>query len=245
MSNWLNSVRAALDNSAQPIRLFFRDDDAGWANDRLLALLDIFGQVGMPIDCAVIPEILDQTLSHELLCRWQQAKQFIGLHQHGYSHSNHEPPESRKNEFGSNRNKDQQKSDIAAGQAFLHDILGDALDPIFTPPWNRCTQATVDCLEELDFKLLSRDISAVKLDTVNVKQVPIHLDWSKVLKTSSNPLPMLSQSIANHLHNNTLTGIMLHHADMNTENLQPLTELLSVLASHQQVQSLLLRETIG
>jgi predicted deacetylase len=240
MPNWLKSISDVLDNAEQPVRLFFRDDDAGWANDRLYALLDTFAQFRIPIDLAVIPEALDHTLVDELLSR-QQAQQLIGLHQHGYSHTNHEPI-GRKCEFGSNRNKNQQKTDIEMGQIRLHEALGSALDPIFTPPWNRCTRDTVACLEELDFRLLSRDVTASELESATLQQVPVHVNWSRMLDM---PLSELSLAIADNLKNNELTGIMLHHADMDNENLKPLAELLAVLADHNNAHGLLLRELLG
>jgi Uncharacterized protein conserved in bacteria (DUF2334) len=240
MSNWLKSISNVLDSAEQPVRIFFRDDDAGWANDRFYALLDKFAQSGIPIDLAVIPEALDQVLVDELLSR-QQTQQLIGLHQHGYSHTNHEPT-GRKCEFGSSRSKSQQKTDIAMGQKRLHEALGSALDPIFTPPWNRCTQETVECLEELDFRLLSRDATASELQSAMLQQVPVHVNWSRMLDM---PLSELSLAIANNLGNNDHTGIMLHHADMNTEHLKPLAELLVLFADHDNAQGLLLKEFLG
>lgn len=245
MHNWLSPIHAVLDSSSQPLRYFFRDDDAGWSNHQLMSLLDVFAKAQIPIDLAVIPECLDESLSENLICRWQQDKGLIGFHQHGLSHCNHETAGSRKCEFGSSRSKEQQKTDIAAGQLLLREVLNDALDPIFTPPWNRCTQTTVECLEELDFKLLSRDSTAEKLNINKLKQVPVHLDWSKIIKTAPDPLLQLGQTIANLLMNHALTGIMLHHADMDAQNLPPLMELLSLFSAHSQAQGLLLRETIG
>jgi Uncharacterized protein conserved in bacteria (DUF2334) len=240
MPNWLKSISDVLDSAEQPVRLFFRNDDAGWANDRLFALLDKFAQSGMPIDLAVIPEALDQALADELLSR-QQAQQLIGLHQHGYSHTNHEPI-GRKCEFGSSRSKNQQKTDIAKGQKRLRETLGSVLDPFFTPPWNRCTRDTVACLEELDFRLLSRDLTASELESATLQQRPVHINWSRMLDI---PLSELGLAIANNLKSNELTGIMLHHADMDKEHLKPLAELLALFADHNNAHGLLLRESLG
>ncbi len=244
MSNWLTAVSDVLNRKEKPVRLFFRDDDAGWADDKLCLLLDVFAKAAMPIDIAIIPDALNESLANELLARWRQKPQFIGLHQHGFSHTNHEPI-GRKCEFGSTRAKDAQKNDIQQGQCRLKAALGIALDPFFTPPWNRCTQLTVECLEELNFSLLSRDITATNLHSSSLQQVPVHIDWSKFIKTSVNALSDLGQTIARNLEINNLTGIMLHHADMNAENLKSLTELLALCAAHHNVQGLLLRDTLG
>jgi hypothetical protein len=240
MANWLDAVGEVLDNAVKPIRVFFRDDDAGWSNDRLYALLDEFARSGMPIDLAVIPEALDQVLADELLSR-QQAQQLIGLHQHGYSHTNHEPI-GRKCEFGSSRSKSQQKTDIAMGQKRLHEALGSVLDPIFTPPWNRCTRDTVACLEELNFCLLSRDVTASELESATLQQRPVHINWSRMLDI---PLSELGLAIADNLKSSDYTGIMLHHADMGKEHLKPLAELLALFADHSNAHGLLLRESLG
>jgi hypothetical protein len=239
MSDWLRDVRTVLDKAEQPVSVFFRDDDAGWSNDKLYELLDEFGRFGMPIDLAVIPQNLDTNLAGELLCRRCQTKPLLGLHQHGYSHANHEPL-GRKCEFGPTRSKIQQKNDIEKGRHLLREALGKALDPFFTPPWNRCTQTTIECLAELNFKLLSRDATAVKLEPLTLKQTPVHIDWSRMLNIS---LSELGRAIAINLAQNALTGSMLHHADRSRINLIPLAELLALFSQHNNVQGLLLRNT--
>lgn len=242
MPNWLKPVREVLDHAKIPIEIFFRDDDAGWETGRLYALLDEFAKAGIPIDLAVIPDALDDGLSAELLSRWRQNKHQLGLHQHGFSHTNHET-EGRKCEFGISRAKSQQKADIAKGQEMLSKHFGQALDPFFTPPWNRCTQVTAECLEELGFKVLSRDSSAISFNAMNIRQVPVQVDWSKIIKVPGQALPELGRIIAINLASDNLTGIMLHHADMDKVQLEPLAELLAVFSEHDNATVSSLRDT--
>lgn len=242
MSEWLQAITHVLDNTPQPIQVFFRDDDAGWANERLYSLLDVFAKAAMPIDLAIIPGASDQALADELLARKQQSA-CIGLHQHGYTHTNHELV-GRKCEFGHHRSKTQQFDDLRQGQTILTDLLGNQLDPIFTPPWNRCTQDTADCLEDLDFQILSRDITAQPINTMQLKQIPVHIDWSRFLKTT-DPLAELEVSIAKQLANTSLTGIMLHHADMTKTALKPLAQLLKLFADHPHIHGMLLRDSLS
>lgn len=232
-----------LDSAEAPVRIFFRDDDAGWENGKLIKLLNRFEHAGMPIDLAVIPENLDHWLADELLARWQRNKQLLGLHQHGFSHGNHEL-NGRKCEFGVSRTKIQQERDIAKGRAYLQKFLGEALDPIFTPPWNRCTQDTVQCLEELEFKLLSRDVTANKLETSSIQEAPVHIDWSRIIKSVDEPLQALALALKANLTKNKITGVMLHHADMEGQHLGALSELLVLLSGHENVRSVLLKETL-
>jgi len=114
----------------------------------------------------------------------------------------------------------QQKADLAEGKARLQAYFGAAIDPFFTPPWNRCTSDTVACLEELGYTLLSRDVTATQIESSKLQQVPVHIDWSRIIKNSENPLAELGSAIAQNLTVNELTGIMLHHADMGREELR-------------------------
>ena len=79
--SWLDPVRAALDAAPAPVPVFFRDDDAGWEDDRLFALLDRFAVAGLPMDVAVIPAALHGELVDELGARARAGE--VHLHQHG------------------------------------------------------------------------------------------------------------------------------------------------------------------
>ena len=64
--SWLEPLSRELEDADAPRSFFFRDDDAGWANDRLLSLLDLFAHHGVPLDVAVIPAALDAQLAASL-----------------------------------------------------------------------------------------------------------------------------------------------------------------------------------
>ena len=140
----LRNLLLSLDETAQPVEVFFRDDDAGWEDERLLELIARFAEHGLPLDLAVIPAELTPALAGRL------AETHVGMHQHGYAHTNHQV-EGRKCEFGPARGYREQRADIARGWARLRELLGDRIDPFFTPPWNRCTRDTGEALVELAF----------------------------------------------------------------------------------------------
>ena len=161
--SWLDPVRQALDEGPCPV--FFRDDDAGWDDERLWALLDLFDRRALPVDVAVIPAELGPALAAELAVRARAGG--VHLHQHGYAHVNHEPV-GRKCEFGPSRPYQAQAADIARGAEILRDAFGDLVEPIFTPPWNRCTAETADALADAGFAVLSRDSTATPLPTARI-----------------------------------------------------------------------------
>lgn len=227
MSHWLDPLRRALDAAPTPVDLFFRDDDAGWDDDRLFALLDLFAGHETPIDLAVIPDALTPRLADRLLGRGGG----VGLHQHGFAHVNHEP-EGRKCEFGASRSKGLQRRDIEEGRRRLAELLGPAVRPVFTPPWNRCTHATGECLVELGFRAISRDATAAPLGVAGLDEVPIRVDWLARRKGVRLGREEIGERLAAEVGSAAPVGIMLHHAEMDDGERRAAAELLALLGGH-------------
>jgi peptidoglycan/xylan/chitin deacetylase (PgdA/CDA1 family) len=235
VSDWLRPLREALDAAPEPVRFFFRDDDAGWRDDRLTALLDVFAARGVPIDLAAIPLDMTRDLASTLLERAEG--QPLGLHQHGYAHVSHET-EGRKCEFGPARDAAAQRRDIGDGRRRLLDLLGPALQPVFTPPWNRCTADTGAALTELGIGVLSRDRTAVPLERDGLRELPVQVDW--LAKRKGVPLgrDAVGEQLAARAGEPAPLGVMLHHAEMDTEDLTAMSELLDVICAHDRARCL-------
>jgi hypothetical protein len=231
MTDWLDPVRASLDDRTAPVAFFLRDDDGGWDDKALLALLDTVERRSVPIDLALIPDACAAPLAQKLRDRDGTA---VHLHQHGRAHVNHEPT-GRKCEFGRSRSADQQRDDIGAGRRRLRDLVGDRLEPIFTPPWNRCTAATVQCLVDLDFQLLSRDVTEVA-GAGAVNELPVTLDWTGRRGAPAGALDW-GIAIANSIRTaRQPVGLMLHHAVMSELDRELVGALLDVLTGHDAVR---------
>src|SRR3954451_2479465 len=112
---WLDPLRARLDAADEAVTFFFRDDDAGWADERLFELMELFEQRRLPLDLAAIPCALSAPLAAELRALHRDSEGRLGLHQHGFAHVNHER-EGRKQEFGPARSPGEQRDDIANGR---------------------------------------------------------------------------------------------------------------------------------
>jgi hypothetical protein len=240
MSAWLEPLRQVLDTAPGQVELFFRDDDAGWADERLQALLALFERHATPLDLAVIPTALSSVLAHQLRARMRDTPSLLGVHQHGYAHSNHET-NGRKCEFGPARARDRQRRDLAAGAALLREQFALRADPIFTPPWNRCSAATVECLVELGCRALSRDRGAAPLDLRGLCELPVDIDWCKSAGSQA-ALPSLGRTLATSAASGRPAGVMLHHAVMTDAQLEPLGELLRLLSRHPASRCSLMRQ---
>jgi hypothetical protein len=219
MVRWLDPVAAALDAAPSPVPVFFRDDDAGWRDDRLWALLERFEAHALPLDVAAIPQALGPAMAREL------GHRAVAVHQHGLAHVNHEP-DGRRYEFGPSRPADVQRADIEGGRRLLAERLGGAVEPIFTPPWNRCTHETGVCLAELGFAVLSRESRAAPLGVPGLRELPVSLDWCRL---SPDAFAVGFAAAA------APVGVMFHHAEMGDDDLDRADELLSLLAGHDRV----------
>jgi peptidoglycan/xylan/chitin deacetylase (PgdA/CDA1 family) len=222
MSTWLDPLRVALDET--PATFFFRDDDVGWHHGRLRRLLEVFERHAAPIDLAVIPRALDPQLARELSARGTS----IGLHQHGFAHVNHER-DGRKCEFGRSRSAGEQRRDIERGRLLLEQLLEMPLDPIFTPPWNRCTQATGTALVGAGIRVLSRESGARGLGIGGLEELPVRVDWFAHRKGIRLTPDELGERLATEVRRGGPVGVMFHHALMDGQERRRVHELLDVL----------------
>lgn len=231
MSDWFAPVMAALDALPAPVTAFIRDDDAGWENDRLLALLDSVDAAGACIDLAVIPLDISDPLVAELCARIDAAPARLALHQHGCAHVSHEI-EGRKCEFGPSRSAEAQRHDIRGGWRLLQHLFGARAQAIFTPPWNRCAPHTPTVLAELGFEALSRDRGAPAQSAL--PEIAVDVDWSRQLH-DGGPVAA-AQALADALRERAADGaplgLMLHHATMDATSLAQLADLLTRITRH-------------
>ena len=244
MTVWLDPLCLALDESDIPIDFFFRDDDVGWANDELRALLACFRRHSVPLDLAAIPTALTAEFADEIRAAHNEAPALVGIHQHGFSHTNHELL-GRKCEFGVSRAHEDQYRDIQLGRTKLEAMLGSVLDPMFTPPWNRCTEITGECLRGLGFSVLSRDAIAPSLNVSGLKELPISIDWFKKKNGERLSFQTLATLITSSVNQQQQVGIMLHHELMNAYERERLDDLLALLSTHRQVHCKLMIEIAG
>ena len=233
--DWLDPLRAALDEAPEPVDFFFRDDDAGWGDGRLLLLLDIFDDAGADVDLAAIPAALSAELAELLLVR----RRFVHVHQHGLAHTNHETI-GRKCEFGASRPAHLQLADVFDGQRLLRERLGEDVEPFFTPPWNRCTVVTAHAVREAGLDVLSRESRAEPFDLDGLRELPVAVDWVRPVARAE-----LGESLAAASRTGEPVGVMLHHAVMDDTQRGAVAELLRVLQAIPSARLAAMAELAG
>ncbi len=254
MDDSIERCLLSLDAAPATVDVFIRDDDVGWADQRLFALLELTAAHEVPIDLAVIPQAMDTALARELRSRHDAAPGLVGLHQHGFSHANHEP-EGRPCEFGPARALVRQRADLRLGRERLRGHLGQRLDAIFTPPWNRCAEQTPLLLQELGICALSRAHGATAQSIL--PELPVGVDWSRCEREArlaavahptaegGDPCLALAQAFAARVQAGGPVGVMLHHAAMDAESLARLDTLLRRLRRHPRLRWRAMRDLLG
>lgn len=237
MTSWLEPLRRVLDASAEEVEIFFRDDDVGWADDRLDPLLDLFAERRLPLDLAVIPTAVDLERAERLVRRGDP---LLAVHQHGFAHQNHEPY-GRPSEFGPSRPARAQLDDITAGRDRLDELFGDLVAPVFTPPWNRCVTATGQCLVAAGLAVLSCDRTAQPLDIPALAELPVAVDWFAKRKG----VPLTRAEVGVRLAEAAAAGpvgVMFHHAHMDAAELTAAGALLDLLVASPNARCSSLRD---
>lgn len=246
MHDALKPVWQALQDLPGPVSCFLRDDDAGWDDSALLGLLDCCAQAAVPLDLAVIPQATGPQLAARLRARIDAAPRLLGVHQHGYAHTNHEAL-GRRCEFGASRTVPAQRNDLRQGRARLQSLLGHRLDDIFTPPWNRCAASTSGLLAELGFAALSRDRTAPLQH--DLPELAIDVDWCKHSAGGQADATALASALADAVrrrrHGLQPLGLMLHHAQMSAADLALLSRWLPALRDHPKLRWRLMREALA
>ena len=235
MRDELSPVIELLDTLDMPIDAFVRDDDAGWDDARLLVLLDTMAHAGVPIDLAAIPLAVSDPLAAELNARIDAAPGAVGVHQHGCAHANHQA-EGRKCEFGPARDAQAQQHDLRGGRLLLQHFFGERLQPIFTPPWNRCAAHTPALLAGMGFAALSRDRGAPAQQAL--PELPVDIDWSRQWREggAAAAARALAQALRERAADGAPLGLMLHHAVMSPDELALLGGWLWRLARHGRLR---------
>jgi peptidoglycan/xylan/chitin deacetylase (PgdA/CDA1 family) len=239
---WLDPLRRALDGAGTEVPFFFRDDDVGWADERLWELLDQFAAFGTPIDLAVIPAEVTAPLVRQLQVR-AEAGERLGFHQHGWSHRNHEP-EGRKWEFGSSRTRAQQAADLRSGRLVMDEWFGPAAAPIFVPPWNRCTATTAELLVSMSYGALSRDRTATPVQVAGLRELPVSVDWHAKRHGVRVDARARGELLASAL-DAAPVGVMLHHEVLSPQDLHEVVELVGLLSVHPAAVVRPMGELIG
>jgi len=216
---------------AMPI--FFRADDIGVISGNFLDMLAVFEKHRLPLCLAVVPTWLTAARWQALGDGTDTASPLWCWHQHGWKHANHET-EGKKFEFGAARPDHAVKHDLLRGKTRLEEVVGASFSPFFTPPWNRCSQYTLEMLAPLGFHGISRSRGEQR-QPAPLPDIFINVDLHT--RRESDPAASLDalcgeiDTAAGDGH----IGVMLHHQRMNDRALAVLDGFLETITAEPRL----------
>jgi hypothetical protein len=209
----LRTALAECRQNSVAVPFWWRDDDAIVPSAALDLLGDLSARSGMPVHLAIIPAHASQALVDAL-----DMNRFIPV-VHGWAHTDHSAPDEKKNEFLTPRIDAAEEA--ASALKLLSDMFGDALRPMFVPPWNRIHPDVTAVLAGLGYTALSTfGPRSAPLAANGLRQINTHLDpiWWKGNRDLVDPDALITQT-ARHLRarcvgNEDTTepfGLLTHH----------------------------------
>jgi len=214
-----------------PVPVFFRADDIGAPSDSFTRMMALFNKYKLPLCLAVVPAWLTERRWAAMAGLCDRGSSLWCWHQHGWKHMNHEPS-GKKAEFGSSRPETRIHADVSRGKERLIDIMGSTFSPYFTPPWNRCSPATIRVLEELGFHGISRSVGN-QPSSPALPDAAINVDLhTRKERDSMGCLLGLTNEMTQAAGSGRI-GIMLHHQCMNEQAFSLLDYLLEIIAHHR------------
>lgn len=196
--------------------LWWRDDDAQRPTGQLTELVALSEAVGLPVHLAVIPDGAVPELARLI----DQTPSLIPV-VHGWTHQSHAHAGQKKAEFGAHRPMPQIVADASNGLHRLQDLFGEALVPLFVPPWNRIDPEVVAALPALGYRAISTYLPRkTALAAPQLLQINTHLDpinWRG--DRSLEPPDALVEQVTQHLRNRRMGdadntepyGVLTHH----------------------------------
>ncbi len=210
--------------------VLFRGDDVAVPGRNLQRMLDIFLRTERPLLLAVVPAWLRQDHWQELLRVSRDAPLFT-WGQHGWRHADHEAC-GKKNEFPPGRALAHKRADLLKGRERLLRIMGPRFSPVFTPPWNRMDQDSLELLPELGFVAVSADAKLLPHTPVLTQRLefrPVHVDLhTRREQTPAAALEGMLAEFARCLARGRC-GVMLHHQRMGLPSFDFLERLLGTI----------------
>jgi peptidoglycan/xylan/chitin deacetylase (PgdA/CDA1 family) len=224
-----------------PTAVFFRADDVAVPGRQFQRLMKIFTRNEVPLSLAVVPAWLTP-LRWQALSRLGASRSDLWCwHQHGWRHRNHER-EGKKQEFGPFRSVNALRADLDRGRRKLNAIMGAAFSPLFTPPWNRCSEITLALLLEMGYDAVSRSRGSQPPAPSGLPDHAVDVD----LHTGRAPSAVIGwQRLINQLEaglRQPRCGIMIHHQCMNDAAFCFLDTLLDTLRRQRRLQFVDMRD---
>ena len=169
MVDWA-PLRAALGrcrDTKTSVPMWWRDDDAIEPTAALEKLFDMSDRIGVPVYLATIPKT-----AYDTLVPFLRDRPNLVPCVHGWAHLNTAPKDSKKSEFGVQR--DGTAQDLKLAMDRMTHLFGDGFFPLFVPPWNRMDASVQTALVQTGYVGFST--YGARTNSATLPQINTHID---------------------------------------------------------------------
>ncbi len=221
-----DELSAAIAAAPTPVRIWWRDDDAGADDPALLPLLRLAGDRAVPVALAVVPDWLEEPCRARIV---ETAE--VTVLQHGIAHADHAAPPAKKIELGGQADRELLRAGLARGRERLARAFGGRFVPVLVPPWNRIAPDLLPGLVEAGFVGLSTYGPRPRAAT-GPHRVNTHLDlvaWREGGRHLDHEEAVLRLAALVRAHGDEPIGILSHHKVMDAAAFSTLDRLLALV----------------
>lgn len=218
----------AIAQAAMPVRFWWRDDDAGRDDDRLLPLLQLAERRRAPLALAVVPDWLEEPCRARILDSPQAT-----VLQHGISHADHASPPAKKIELGGTAARSILLAGLERGRARLAAAFGARFRSVLVPPWNRVAADLLPMLPDAGYCGISTYGSRRRTPAApGLQRVNTHLDlvlWREGGRHLDLAAAVTALAGLTAAHGDEPIGILSHHQVMDAVAFSTLDRLLALV----------------
>jgi hypothetical protein len=227
----LESLLAAREN---PVRLWWRDDDAGRDDPRLGRLIAIAERHQAPLALAVVPDWLQPAAADRI-----GAARDVTVLQHGIAHQDHAAPGERRIEMGGTATPAGLAPAIVDGRARLAAIFGERFRSVMVPPWNRIGASFAAQLPAWGFGGLSTWAGTGPAAPAGLACIDTHLDavsWREGRRCLG--FAELTELLAGLLRRRSPEplGLLTHHLVVDAAGFVALDRLIGLVQDHPKLR---------
>lgn len=233
MQRSVNSFADFLDERSTPLRVWWRDDDAGGLCPNLVQLVSISERANVPIAMAAVPNWLTSECADRL-----RASGIVTVLQHGWRHHDHARAGDKRVEIGGGAQQEKMLHTLLSGRSILASYCTELFCPVLVPPWNRIDDRFLPELSAIGYVGISTHRDDRRGQNHGMVHINTHvdvIDWRRGRRFIGYRAVVEELLLASERWPDEPIGLLTHHAAMDQSAIAEVGKIVLELQRHENV----------